>query len=116
MVPYRTLDNRRKKTKLPQWQKKSKNTGNGLRSPGRSFKNNNHALSFQGHRLDSSHYLMESSISFFPNSWGFKKKKRGLSSQELVFADEALPPWVNHNGKLHPLLSYEANLTILSIG
>lgn len=22
---------------------------------------------------------------------------------ELVFADEALPPWVNHNGKLHPL-------------
>lgn len=22
---------------------------------------------------------------------------------QLVFADEALPPWVNHNGKLHPL-------------
>ena len=22
---------------------------------------------------------------------------------ELVFADESLPPWVNHNGKLHPL-------------
>ena len=80
-----------------------------------SFKNNNHALSFQGHRLDSSHYLMESSISFSTNSWGLKQN-RALSSQELVFADEALPPWVNHNGKLHPLLSYEANLTILSIG
>jgi oxygen-dependent protoporphyrinogen oxidase len=23
--------------------------------------------------------------------------------QDLVFADESLPPWVNHNGKLHPL-------------
>ena len=23
--------------------------------------------------------------------------------KELVFADESLPPWVNHNGKLHPL-------------
>lgn len=23
--------------------------------------------------------------------------------EELVFADESLPPWVNHNGKLHPL-------------
>ena len=22
---------------------------------------------------------------------------------DLVFADESLPPWVNHNGKLHPL-------------
>jgi Flavin containing amine oxidoreductase len=22
---------------------------------------------------------------------------------QLVFADESLPPWVNHNGKLHPL-------------
>ena len=22
---------------------------------------------------------------------------------ELVFANESLPPWVNHNGKLHPL-------------
>ena len=26
----------------------------------------------------------------------------GISDQ-LVFADETLPPWVNHNGKLHPL-------------
>eukprot|EP00978_Attheya_sp_CCMP212_P001496 scaffold3141_cov53-Attheya_sp.AAC.5 len=26
----------------------------------------------------------------------------GIADQ-LVFADEALPPWVNHNGKLHPL-------------
>ncbi|KAL3897379.1 MAG: hypothetical protein SGARI_006933, partial [Bacillariaceae sp.] len=26
----------------------------------------------------------------------------GIDDQ-LVFADEALPPWVNHNGKLHPL-------------
>jgi len=26
----------------------------------------------------------------------------GIQDQ-LVFADEALPPWVNHNGKLHPL-------------
>jgi hypothetical protein len=26
----------------------------------------------------------------------------GISDQ-LVFADESLPPWVNHNGKLHPL-------------
>ena len=26
----------------------------------------------------------------------------GISDQ-LVFANEALPPWVNHNGKLHPL-------------
>ena len=26
----------------------------------------------------------------------------GIEDQ-LVFADEALPPWVNHNGKLHPL-------------
>eukprot|EP00930_Biecheleria_cincta_P016127 TRINITY_DN13228_c0_g1_i1.p1 TRINITY_DN13228_c0_g1~~TRINITY_DN13228_c0_g1_i1.p1 ORF type:complete len:619 (+),score=111.35 TRINITY_DN13228_c0_g1_i1:61-1917(+) len=26
----------------------------------------------------------------------------GISDQ-LVFADEFLPPWVNHNGKLHPL-------------
>lgn len=24
-------------------------------------------------------------------------------ADELVFADESLPPWVNHNGKLHPL-------------
>jgi oxygen-dependent protoporphyrinogen oxidase len=24
-------------------------------------------------------------------------------ADELVFANEALPPWVNHNGKLHPL-------------
>jgi oxygen-dependent protoporphyrinogen oxidase len=24
-------------------------------------------------------------------------------SDQLVFADESLPPWVNHNGKLHPL-------------
>jgi oxygen-dependent protoporphyrinogen oxidase len=26
----------------------------------------------------------------------------GIDDQ-LVFADESLPPWVNHNGKLHPL-------------
>jgi len=26
----------------------------------------------------------------------------GIADQ-LVFADESLPPWVNHNGKLHPL-------------
>jgi len=26
----------------------------------------------------------------------------GIDNQ-LVFADESLPPWVNHNGKLHPL-------------
>lgn len=26
----------------------------------------------------------------------------GIADQ-LVFADEALPPWVNHNGRLHPL-------------
>ena len=26
----------------------------------------------------------------------------GIDAQ-LVFADESLPPWVNHNGKLHPL-------------
>lgn len=26
----------------------------------------------------------------------------GIES-ELVFADESLPPWVNHNGKMHPL-------------
>ena len=26
----------------------------------------------------------------------------GIADQ-LVFADETLPPWVNHNGKLHPL-------------
>jgi oxygen-dependent protoporphyrinogen oxidase len=26
----------------------------------------------------------------------------GIEDQ-LVFADESLPPWVNHNGKLHPL-------------
>ena len=25
------------------------------------------------------------------------------SQNTLPFADEALPPWVNHNGKLHPL-------------
>ena len=24
-------------------------------------------------------------------------------ADDLVFADESLPPWVNHNGKLHPL-------------
>jgi len=24
-------------------------------------------------------------------------------AEDLVFADESLPPWVNHNGKLHPL-------------
>ena len=24
-------------------------------------------------------------------------------ADELVFANEALPPWVNHGGKLHPL-------------
>lgn len=32
-----------------------------------------------------------------PHCW-----QLGISDQ-LVFADESLPPWVNHNGKLHPL-------------
>ena len=43
-----------------------------------------------------------------PNSFATQPSIVRIASElgiadELVFADESLPPWVNHNGKLHPL-------------
>lgn len=56
------------------------------------------------HTDDDGAFLFENG----PNSFATQPSVVRISHQlniqdQLVFADESLPPWVNHHGKLHPL-------------
>jgi len=53
---------------------------------------------------DDGTFVYEKGPNSFATSASIVRISHELGIQdELVFADESLPPWVNHNGKLHPL-------------
>eukprot|EP00934_Nitzschia_sp_Nitz4_P006976 Nitzschia sp. Nitz4//scaffold194_size40385//5781//7469//NITZ4_007525-RA/size40385-processed-gene-0.1-mRNA-1//1//CDS//3329540319//6966//frame0 len=57
----------------------------------------------RSHRTDDG-FLYEEGPNSFATQPSIVRLAHDLGiSDQLVFADESLPPWVNHHGKLHPL-------------
>jgi oxygen-dependent protoporphyrinogen oxidase len=57
----------------------------------------------KSHRTDDGFLWEEGPNSFAAASSIIRISHELGIDDQLVFADESLPPWVNHNGKLHPL-------------
>lgn len=56
------------------------------------------------HTDDDGTFIFERGPNSFATQPSIVRISHELGIQDqLVFADESLPPWVNHNGKLHPL-------------